>query len=378
MSEIKRSVWFWQRIFTPHMAGLAVALSRRGVEVTYVAEQLMSEVREQQGWVPPVRGNIRLELITTRYAVNDLLRSAQPDSIHLCQGLRGSNGLVGVAQLALMRNGLRHWVLMETVDDFGWRGSLKRVGYRLRFLRWRDTLQGILAIGNRTPDWVADRGMPTERVFPFAYFLPQCDPALTISEHKGRRFRFIFVGQFINRKRLDLLIYALERMVRSGCTEIELAVIGSGASEEVLHSAASRALPGRVIWVGRLPIGMVPQQLAQADCLVLPSRHDGWGAVVSEALMMGTPAVCSDRCGVADVVQASGYGGVFRSGDINSLLVELTAVHTKGRLSHAKRAALGEWARCLGADAGADYLERLVDYSNGGESVPQPPWKATS
>lgn len=49
--------------------------------------------------------------------------------------------------------------------------------------------------------------------------------------------------------------------------------------------------------------------MARADVLVLPSWHDGWGAVVSEALMAGTPAIASDACGSAGVVRASGVGG---------------------------------------------------------------------
>ena len=28
--------------------------------------------------------------------------------------------------------------------------------------------------------------------------------------------------------------------------------------------------------------------IRQSDCLVLPSRFDGWGAVVTESLMIGT------------------------------------------------------------------------------------------
>lgn len=32
------SVWFWQRIVSPHMAGLASALAKRGCQVVYVAE----------------------------------------------------------------------------------------------------------------------------------------------------------------------------------------------------------------------------------------------------------------------------------------------------------------------------------------------------
>ena len=41
----------------------------------------------------------------------------------------------------------------------------------------------------------------------------------------------------------------------------------------------------------------------QADNLVLPSSHDGWGAVTTEALMVGTPVICSDTCGSSLIVK---------------------------------------------------------------------------
>ena len=31
----------------------------------------------------------------------------------------------------------------------------------------------------------------------------------------------------------------------------------------------------------------ISEIINQVDCLVLPSYHDGWGAVVSEALLIG-------------------------------------------------------------------------------------------
>ena len=64
----------------------------------------------------------------------------------------------------------------------------------------------------------------------------------------------------------------------------------------------------------------VYQFINVADCLVLPSKHDGWGTVVSEALISGVPAICSDTCGVAEVVKLSNYGGVFKSGNIEDLV----------------------------------------------------------
>jgi glycosyltransferase involved in cell wall biosynthesis len=113
--------------------------------------------------------------------------------------------------------------------------------------------------------------------------------------------------------------------------------------------------------------------MAQADCLVLPSRHDGWGAVVSEALLVGTPAVCSDACGAAGVARASGVGGVFATGDVEALSSVLRRIVSQGRQTPDQRARLAKWACCLGASAGADYLARILGRP-AGVGHPPPPW----
>ena len=366
-------IWFWQRIISPHMAGLVAALARQGCEVTYVAEQEMSSDRAQQGWNLPGLGDAHLELAPTPVAVRALVARAPASSIHICQGIR-SNGLVSVAQGELARRGLRQWIVMETVDDSGWRGFLKRFEYWRLLRQCPLRLDGLLSTGHQTPIWVAARGVPANRVFPFAYFLPDIATPFSPASKKPERFRFIFVGQFIERKRLELLIAAMAALQRK---DVELVVVGSGLLENALRSAAEVSLPGRIRWIGKLPVDKVPAELAMADCLVLPSRHDGWGAVVSEALMVGTPAICSDHCGAAGVVRASGQGGVFRSGDQAALTRELAKALDRGRLSFEERAMLADWAKCLGGEAGASYLRAILDHANGQRTRPAPPWEHT-
>jgi glycosyltransferase involved in cell wall biosynthesis len=104
--------------------------------------------------------------------------------------------------------------------------------------------------------------------------------------------------------------------------------------------------------------------------------HDGWGAVVSEALMAGTPAVCSDACGAAEVVHASGVGGVFARDQVDALRTTLDAQLKTGIIDSSRRAQLASWAAALGADAGAKYLLEILAFANGGER-PSPPWHAS-
>lgn len=163
-------VWFWQLIISPHMAELAVALARQGCRVVCVASQAMSSERSRQGWIAPNLSGVTVNWAESNEAVQRLVASANEDSIHLCQGIR-ANGRVALAQKALAMRGLKQFAVMETVEDSGWRGLLKRQIYRNLFRSRKNVLSGVLAIGYRTMDWIAARGMPAERVFPFAYFL---------------------------------------------------------------------------------------------------------------------------------------------------------------------------------------------------------------
>jgi len=368
-------IWIWQRIISPHMAGLATALAAKGCAVTYVAETTMTAGRAQQGWSVPELGSVVLRMAISDSEARALAQGAPAESVHICQGIR-SNGRVGIAQHVLENRALRQWVVMETVDDGGVQGVLKRLEYARLFFRWRNSLEGVLATGHTTTDWVVARGVSAHRVHPFAYFLPDVEYGAVHAARTSGPFRFLFVGQFIKRKRLGALIRALRGLIDR--REFELLVVGSGPLEIQWKEEANAALPGRVRWIGRLPQDEVPAVMVQADCLVLPSRHDGWGAVVSEALMVGVPVICSDACGAAAAVNASGVGGAFRVNDAADLQAHLHRAMQEGPLAPAERRRLARWASSLGASAGADYLLKIIAYRKGVEDRPFPPWAVAS
>ena len=353
------------------MAELALALARSGAAVTYIAENEMSKDRKQQGWQAPALLNVRKELVNNPGAVANLVNMAPANSIQICQGVR-ANGLVGHAQAAISARGLSQWVVMETVDDAGWRGGIKRIAYNNIFKKKQHAFDGIFAIGHRTAEWIAGRGVTEGKIYPFCYFLPN---SLTFNSRVGRApgpFRFIFAGQIIRRKRVDWLFNALADFKNK---DFELWIVGAGPEEASLRELSKNALAEKTRWIGQLPLPEVPAVMAQADCLVLPSVHDGWGAVASEALMVGTPVVCSDACGVAGVVRKAGYGGVFPVSDLNHLRTLLAERLGHGPIQAKLRKEIADWAKCLGADAGADYLQKILLWSQQGNG-PRPiaPW----
>lgn len=365
-----REIWFWQRIVSPHMAGLARALARQGCKVTYVAERDLSDDRKQLGWSVPTMDGVDLRFASHPLEVAECVAAAGCDSVHLCQGLR-ANGLVSNAQKHLAERGLRQWVLMETIGEHGWVGPIKRAVYAALFRQHRARIKGVLALGHRTSGWVADRGMPQSHVFPFAYFLEDRPTPLAIRPRGDAPFRVAFVGQFIELKRLPLLVDALANLKGSSA---ELVVVGSGALERRWRTHAERRMPNRVRWLGALPSAQVLELLGEVDCLVLPSRYDGWGAVISEALMAGTPVICSDCCGAAGAVSASGVGGVFERDDEAGLAALLARAIAAGPSSTSDREALSRWAASLGAEAGGRYLLDILAHVDGTGARPESPW----
>lgn len=367
-------IWFWQRIVSPHIAGLAVALAQLGCRVIFVVEKTMSDERTAQGWHAPKLFGVDLRYAPTKREILFQVAEASPNSVHICQGVR-ANGLVSMAQVEISRRGGLFWVGMETVEDSGLSGVMKRMLYRWIFWRCRLSISGVLAIGRVTPNWVHARGIAKNKIFPFAYFLEDAKVFLPSEKNNSdKQLKFLFVGQLIERKRLELLINALENIAKD-FSNFRLQIVGSGPLEADLRSKEF-AISKKMDWMGQCSMEDVRKLMSRADCLVLPSRHDGWGAVVSEALMAGTPVICSNRCGASEVVLASGTGGVFDAENSEELEQLLAHRMAQGRQTVSARGALAVWARSVGALAGARYLMQIIEFQMNAGERPFPPWRS--
>jgi glycosyltransferase involved in cell wall biosynthesis len=313
---------------------------------------------------------VRVEVVNGGDSISEILEDAPYDSVHICQGIR-ANGIVGKAQALLRSRCLEQWVVMESILDVGFLGLVKRLEY-FRLLKTQGKhIQGILAIGKGTPRWIAARGFPKDKIYPFAYFIAQPSQPRHVSPRAGP-YKFIYVGRFVRRKRLDWLISALGSL-KSG--EFELTVIGSGPLGIDLEKYAAEKLKKKVRWVGRLPMLEVPRYVQKSDCLVLPSAFDGWGVVVSEALLCGTPVICSDGCGSAGVVEHFDAGSVFNARDFSSLQSQLRRALDIGRIGEEERDRIRAMSKFISAEYGANYLIDILACQASDKVAPRPAWE---
>lgn len=361
---------FWQSMISPHQAGLVRALAAKpGIRVHYVAAETVEPHRAAMGWAQPDLGEAQLHLAESETEIAALTGRFAKDALHLCQGFRG-NGIIAHALPALADRGARIGIMMEAVDQRGKLGWLKKPLYRRQVQRYRDAVTFCLAIGQKTESFLEDCGFPRPRIYPFSYFLTPPPPAPRAQTHEKR---VVYVGKLVQLKRVDLLIEAFGAL-RPPRTRLSL--IGSGPLERELKTLAEAQPNAKAIdWLGTLPNQAAQALIGSSDALVLPSEYDGWGAVVSEALLAGTPTICSSACGAAGAVSASGVGGVFVSGEILSLMQNLLTSLAADRWTQAQRAKLRNWARaCLSNEAGAAYLVAILTAISQRSPPPDAPW----
>ena len=149
----------------------------------------------------------------------------------------------------------------------------------------------------------------------------------------GEETVFLFCGQMIARKGLDILLNAFQELG----TNARLLLVGREAELPALLARLPAAVRDRITYAGFQPPEELPRFFAQANVFVLPSRYDGWGVVVNQALGAGLPILCSDQVGAGRDLVRDGINGLrFRAGNVLALKEAMA-----GCLESPKR--LAEW-----------------------------------
>jgi glycosyltransferase involved in cell wall biosynthesis len=359
---------FWHNLISPHQAPFMRELADAGHEVLVVATEEMSEERRSLGWEIPSLGRARVILGPDHGKVRQIVESSGPDAVHLIAGARVTS-LGRQVALACRASGRRMGIITESPDPRGVRGPLRWAKYSWERITTGRHFDFILAMGPRGVRWFKLCGYPEARIFPFAYVTDRLSGCL--GGKPGNAFRFLFVGQLIPRKGVDLLLRALVRV-----PHCELSVIGDGPERECLQNLARACgTEDRVFWPGKMDAARVQGHILDADMLVLPSREDGWGAVVNESLMAGTPVICSTACGAADLIRQPWLGSVFQSGSVPDLASSLSGWANKGKRNTAERERIRIWARCIEAPSIAGYVEKVLEHVHNHGPRPQAPWR---
>lgn len=166
---------------------------------------------------------------------------------------------------------------------------------------------------------------------------------------------------------MDLLQEAVQRLHAQAC-KVSVDIFGPGNVNLFTPKDVSMR------YRGIIPFGQAQKIISQYDLLVLPSRYDGWGVVVNEALCAGVPVVCSDNAGAGAVAVAFGAGLSFSSGDAQALADVLARLTGVPSLLKAMRAATPLAAKALQPEVAARYMLDVIQAPADRRATIPSPW----
>lgn len=226
--------------------------------------------------------------------------------------------LEGVGVIALGRLIPRGWRPAVQIEVHGdWRTAPRLYGSRLRrvLAPMSDRLSAwsvrhadrIRVVSNATAERAESTGYrgPLDRYVEFSDLSRFVDdPPIALPE--GRRA--VFVGALERYKGIDVLISAWPKVVAS-IPDAQLSVVGRGTLEGMLKRHITRGgLGGSITLLGHIDPETLRTVFDHSWCLVLPSRSEGLGRVVFEAMARARPVVASAVGGLLEIIDDGSTG----------------------------------------------------------------------
>ncbi len=112
----------------------------------------------------------------------------------------------------------------------------------------------------------------------------------------------LFVSTLQARKNVSALIHAFERLAPH-MPEVQLVLAGSisSNSEAIVRDAEESPVAGRIRLTGRVAYEDLPALYAGARVFALPSKYEGFGLTMIEAMACGTPVVANNASCLPEV-----------------------------------------------------------------------------
>ena len=308
MDKIK--ICIWMNIPSHHQHFFFEALNAREdteLAVRYYDKPLL-ETRQAQGWVAP-----ELEKYARFATVDSISEPELREYIHIIPTF-DSRGGKALAELAVMHS-LRwcHWG-ERTGTSF-----VKRVKYNLFLFKLlyrpisrihkrqyigfiRDHAMIAFAQGKLAQDELTAWGIPEHKIHILSYSVPALPAGHNAPEIKtfaNGRMVFLCCATLCERKGIIWLLQAYTSLPQEKRKKTCLVFVGSGDNSKYLKYCRENQLVDNVFFAGSRRSDQIAGVYNSSNCFVLPTLHDGWGAVLNEAASVGMPLISTTECSAA-------------------------------------------------------------------------------
>lgn len=131
-------------------------------------------------------------------------------------------------------------------------------------------------------------------------------------------FKMVVISRLLHEKKgQDILIKALKIVYDKGFENFSLDIIGEGPSKSFLEKLVlDNGLDSKITFLGNKSQDYIFAHLCEYDLSVQPSRYEGFGLTVVEAMAAKVPVLVSANEGPLEIIDNGKYGFYFKNGDV--------------------------------------------------------------
>lgn len=233
----------------------------------------------------------------TRGIVGDLIND----------GVRLYHGLSGELPLGLKKSGIPGIVTIHDLIFMRHPEFYKAADRKIYEWKFRQTLRQaahVIAISECTRRDILELGNISEERVSVIYqsCAPRFSPNVTPIEQSRVKTAYhlpdryiLHVGTVEPRKNIKLAVQAMEYLPK----EVHLVIVGRNTpyTQEIIAYAGEHNLASRIHLLHHVPDADLPGIYSQAEVFVYPSRYEGFGIPIIEAIRSGLPVVaCTGSC----------------------------------------------------------------------------------
>ena len=219
----------------------------------------------------------------------------------------------------------KHLIFSRHNAEPFWPGGPRIISNLLSKFVCKKASQGI-AISNAVKSYLIKRGeIPNGYTIDVVYYGFQKDTSTNaagldlitnIVTGQSSNYKIGTIGRLVPQKDYPTLLNAFSNILKS-LPNIDLYVVGEGyLQKDLIELSKSLGINGKVHWLGKTEY--INEFLSKIDLFILPSKYEGFGLVLLEAMVAKKPIIAANNSAISEVLGKT-YEGLFQTGDANAL-----------------------------------------------------------
>ena len=363
-----KAIFFWGGV-TTHTYGLVESMSYY-FEQVYAIIMPESLLRKERVAKISANNTINLEYCKQESDIQRIIQlEDRENSIHINASLKTGN-LANIALKILCKN--NYHVMSLPQEAFQLEGFKGHINYIKWFFylhcTYRKKIEAFGLTGFNAEKQFKKLYIAKQKTFQFLYVTNSFKQEYYST---NKRVKFIFVGGIDKRKNI---IPFVKWLMRYPNQNFEFDIYGSWTMDEELRRLVKNCT--NIHYHGKKDYIFVRNAMTQADWLILPSLHDGWGAVVNEGLQSGCKILVSKQSGSSSIIiRNTSLGYTFDAYNFKDLNRILNLIIAHGPLSISEKEEIINWAQNhIEYSAISRYLYKMINHYYNGMEKPTAIW----